>query len=76
MSFQFRRTQHGGHSGGKGNKAAAKTILRPIAKWLQRRVFFLCGGRAVLEGEDMVCDNGVSDIFDELDVDEEDVHNY
>lgn len=30
----------------------------------------------MLEGEDMVCDNGVSDIFDELDVDEEDVHNY
>jgi hypothetical protein len=46
--FFFRRTQWGGSiSGGKGTKRR----LIPIAKWLQRRIVWLCGhsGNTILE---------------------------
>jgi hypothetical protein len=36
-SFFFRRTGRGGGRGG------AKSKLKPIARWLQRRVLWLCG---------------------------------
>jgi hypothetical protein len=44
MLFQYQRTQHGGHSGGKGDKGSTQSVLKPIARWLQRRTFFFCGG--------------------------------
>jgi len=47
-TFFFRRTQRGGSiNGGKGTK----TRLVPIAKWLQRRIVWLCGhnGNTILE---------------------------
>jgi hypothetical protein len=40
MLFQYQRTQHGGHSGGKGDKGSKQSVLKPIARWLQRRTFF------------------------------------
>ena len=39
-TFYFRRTGHGGATGqGKGRKSK----LLPIARWLQRRIIWLCG---------------------------------
>ncbi|KAI2505453.1 hypothetical protein MHU86_8976 [Fragilaria crotonensis] len=38
-TFFFRRTSHGGGVRGAGNK---KSRLIPIARWLQRRMIFLC----------------------------------
>jgi hypothetical protein len=52
MSFQYQRTQHGDHSGGKGDKGSKQSVLKPIARWLQCRMFFLCGGLDQLEKMD------------------------
>lgn len=40
-TFFFRRTNHGGAAGNKGT--SKKSRLVPIARWLQRRMMFLCG---------------------------------
>jgi hypothetical protein len=39
-TFFYRRTQHGGH-GGKRDERNSK--MKPIARWLQRKLYFLSG---------------------------------
>ncbi len=44
--FFFRRTSHGGHVGYSEERLLAraqKNKLRPIARWLQRRMLWICG---------------------------------
>jgi hypothetical protein len=39
-SFFFRRTQRGGHGGKPGER---NSKMKPIARWLQRKLYFLSG---------------------------------
>jgi hypothetical protein len=41
--FFFRRTQHGGHVGYNEENAFRSNKLKPIGRWLQRRMMWICG---------------------------------
>ena len=68
-NFFFRRTQHGGHSGGRGAGRVAKTTIKPIARWLQRRLVILTGKAEHLR-LGVVDNSGTAGEF------EEDIHDH
>jgi hypothetical protein len=76
--FFFRRTSHGGHVGYSEDRllaGAQKNKLRPIARWLQRRMLWICGrgDNLFMTEKQHVNDEHQGNI--DNNVDEDDIHN-
>jgi hypothetical protein len=76
--FFFRRTSHGGHVGYSEDRllaGAQKNKLRPIARWLQRRMLWICGrgDNLFMTEKQHVNDEHQGNI--DNNVDKDDIHN-